>query len=750
MLVKSRGHSVCSLFARDRSAYRRHGRVYGAFSIAGKTTRFWARGHYNLFPFAPPQATPAASSVSEDSWYDCYVGLDTDVDDLMNESSEEEPPFLGGDSDDDFDDAEPSARSSSRHAAAPQRGGGPGQGRGRSGGPGRGRGRASGRGKGGVDLPSPPKLGVWKVVSSEEFPGLPEPQTTMQPKLAVGPLADHLNGRSRPMDIFNLFISNTDVKEWTKNSNFYAAAKGMGGEVYYPAWKPLSEGEVWSALGLILRQGIAPSPQFYYMFSRAPRNPWGGPDVQNAWPGGLKRWKEFKAAFHIACERKPAEGKLKKLEPWHSRLRDRVENAVIPCSVGSIDEATQGFQGRDADTAMHKDKAEGQGWQADCLAFENYIWTWFWRHEAAPKMVMGMAPLHQRCLWLLSRLKSKHPSFAGLKLWCDNLYLSHTFCVVAKEEGRPWPATYINGTVRKGGRGVPDGVKMVEEDEQKGSLRTLTAMSDDGVAVIACSDQKPVYFMGTTLQKLSKREVKGYDVWDHAALTNRHVGKEMLNVQESYNHGMNAVDAADQLSNNYRTDHRWSRARKPWWSQFHWLLRRAMVSAYTTHKLLCRRQSIKPMSHMVFHRTVMNSCFAMAGRLAEKRKKPSKAPESPEKRTRGDHSASLQRHADEEEKTSARAPRLTSAALAGLPRYDGLFHPVEDVPQGRGDKKRTCACCRLRARLETPAKTASGSTPQKRAHLRCVTCGVYFCGGSCFTAFHTAGGALDDDKSLSS
>ena len=150
------------------------------------------------------------------------------------------------------------------------------------------------------------------------------------------------------------------------------------------------------------------------------------------------------------------------------------------------------------------------------------------------------------------------------------------------------------------------------------------------------------------------------------------------------------------------------------------------------------------MSHCDFHVSVMQACFDMPATLAKKRKKRKRTPESPEKRTRGEHDASAKRHAEEDKRNADRAPSLTAKGLQDMPRFDGRFHGVEDIRQGRSDPRRTCQWCRYKQNHGCGSPDTSKSSQGNRAHLRCATCKVYFCSGSCFTDFHSAGAALNE------
>jgi len=595
----------------------------------------------------------------------------------------------------------------------------------------------------GGDICEPALDADWELVDIDKFEGNPNVEAFRgHTKLLRNDKATKLGPDSPPFAFFPLFIEEKDVKEWTRFSNIYGHASSMGASYeggYYKYWKGWTESDIYHALGKLYLGGINPTPREVDVFSKPPKSYMGNVDVINAWgPENCeRRWKEFKASFHVCDATAPkTHNKLRKIEPFHSRLRDRCERYVIPCGEGSIDECTQGFQGRDMDTKQHKDKAEGTGWQADCLAFENYIWSWHWRHQS---VVQGkydcgklVSNLHARCLWLLTRLKKAYPSQDHYTIWCDNLYLSLKFCREAALEGKDWPTCYVNGTCRKGGRGVPLKVMQEENKTKLGTLETKIAVHESGVAVVSVYDAKQVYFMGRHIPKVAKMIARSYDRWDMASLRTVTVERERLTIQTDYNYGMNPVDNADQLANNYRTDHKWVRNRKPWWSQFHWCLRRAMVSAYKVYTIMCHDEGVKkPLTHSEFHQAVVASLLAV-GKEATKRKREEED-DNGLKRTRAlqkDQDEAAMKATSPASKTSRIRPNSMAAVRSKA--ASGYFHPIS-VPNGEA----RCQWCKFMPKTsENGGDTKSGDQKRPRAQIFCDTCALNFCGPICFTNYH--------------
>lgn len=559
------------------------------------------------------------------------------------------------------------------------------------------------------------------------------------PQLA-GPAKD-ISWDDHPYKSFSLFITEGDWKLITKNSNLYQVCKGAGAADYYTNMQPFSVAEIKAGHGILVDNGISPSPRVQYKFQDPVKSPWGSARIKRAWPKGQRRWQEFRSFLHIAHPLKEGDTKLRKIEPLHSHIRDRCETCVEPGQKMAFDEATCGFQGRDSDTLQHKDKAEGQGWQADMLGPHGYPWTWFWRHEKVPTVLPGFTVLWQRCFWMFRRLKIRYPLNDHYDTTADNLFISKNFLSAAKEPPIPeLPHIYINGTARSNYANFPACIKFASDNSKLETLETRLAVSTDGVCCYAIYDKKAVYFMGTSWPKFTKFATKTYNKWDSAEQMVRVITKWRTSIQQQYNFEMNAVDVIDQVMNVYRPDHSWWQNQKPWWALWIWCLRIALCAGYKVHVLACRDAKKRPISHLMYHKMVSDWLLGVG---VNKKKRirsqshPCIEPIPTEPANISEAVDALRALPCTVIETEFDLTILTEQSIRHVPRLDGTFHPITTQVSNR-QMKRECQWCRFKYdKLNIRHENAKR---QVRAHLKCDTCRILFCTPECYTEFHTKEG----------
>ena len=125
-------------------------------------------------------------------------------------------------------------------------------------------------------------------------------------------------------------------------------------------------------------------------------------------------WLEWKAHFHISDPRvAPKFGteqwdELHKVRPLLERFLQKCLANVKGGRKASIDEITIGFQGHSARLKMQcgKFKRAGDGFQADAIVLEGgYLLSLVFRGDnTVPVFEKKNSPLHNRCLWLLSKM----------------------------------------------------------------------------------------------------------------------------------------------------------------------------------------------------------------------------------------------------------------------------------------------------------------------------------------------------------
>jgi hypothetical protein len=195
----------------------------------------------------------------------------------------------------------------------------------------------------------------------------------------------------------------------------------------------------------------------------------------------------------------------------------------------------------------------------------------------------GCGQLHSRMLFLFDMFKDKW-HVVGM----DNLYLSLRFCreaYVGKNQ------VLIHGVTRKKNRGLPACVIQEEEKNEKkaalvrGTTKAAVLENDPqcpNVVAFSVYDTKPVHILTTSVTSLRwiEKQRKVYDPQEGQCLMMKYLRP---NVIDDYNNGMNGVDVADQLRNQYRFDH-WMRKRKWWWSFWFWGIQVSLVNSYLLYK----------------------------------------------------------------------------------------------------------------------------------------------------------------------
>ena len=155
-------------------------------------------------------------------------------------------------------------------------------------------------------------------------------------------------------------------------TNEYAASKGAGKSTFWKEWKPFDAPEIMAGCGLLLRAGVAPTPQIELVFkdpSMTMSFVWGDERVHKVWTGegcggSARRFVQFRSFLHIQnwneSEYKktdPATGEFVKLdwktkgpmakcEPMMSYCRYKWSKGWLPGKSLSLDEMTLGFKGR--------------------------------------------------------------------------------------------------------------------------------------------------------------------------------------------------------------------------------------------------------------------------------------------------------------------------------------------------------------------------------------------------------------------
>ncbi|KAK3245724.1 hypothetical protein CYMTET_44726 [Cymbomonas tetramitiformis] len=146
---------------------------------------------------------------------------------------------------------------------------------------------------------------------------------------------------SEPLDYFNAFIPKVERhSKWKQHSNVYATTQGASTDKC-PNFKPFSAAEIDINVGLLIRNGLSPVPDFRYNFTPPSSNFVFGDDrVIAALSGGYGRYKEFRAFFHLQDPRlaEPPDQPFWKLKPIFDVVRTNIEELWYLGKHVSLDE----------------------------------------------------------------------------------------------------------------------------------------------------------------------------------------------------------------------------------------------------------------------------------------------------------------------------------------------------------------------------------------------------------------------------
>ena len=222
------------------------------------------------------------------------------------------------------------------------------------------------------------------------------------------------------------------------------------------------------------------------------------------------------------------------------------------------------------------------------------------RNHPPPRKYNKFSALHARCMALFDTLKDEYHHIGF-----DNLYNSAAFCREAfLHEKKP----LVHGVTRKGGQGIPPCVQQEEVTSRttlwsvRGTVKVAKLEGDSKCPCLLASsvyDTKPVHYLSMCSPKVEwiVKEKPVYNVDTQRTEMMRFL---RLNQIDTYNHGMNDVDAADQLRGSYRMDH-WMRKRKWWWSIMFWAVGVTLTNSYLIYKKLCEEENKQPaFSHYKF------------------------------------------------------------------------------------------------------------------------------------------------------
>ena len=259
------------------------------------------------------------------------------------------------------------------------------------------------------------------------------------------PTNKDLKSTTHPFEYMDEFYPKSFREQEVTNSKRYRGFLKLMDNDVYPGAADMTLATNALAHSTLLLQGLNPVPSQRHLHT-------SGFAIKGHRAADLlsrDEWKAWKAHFHVSNPQvSPKYGtrewdELHKVRPL---LDDFLRNCLKNVKGGrkaSLDEITIGFQGHSARLKQRcgKFKNAGDGFQADAIVLEGgYILFLIFRGDnTTPTFCGKFSPLHNRCLWLFSKMGGD-----GGEVYWDNLYPSRDVAqAVAK--GGEYTTTYPAG-----------------------------------------------------------------------------------------------------------------------------------------------------------------------------------------------------------------------------------------------------------------------------------------------------------------
>ena len=254
--------------------------------------------------------------------------------------------------------------------------------------------------------------------------------------------------------------------------------------------------------------------------------------------------------------------------------------------------------------------------QADALVLENgyLLFLVFRGDNTVPVFEKKFSPLHNRCLWLISKMLNN-----GGELYWDNLYPSRDVAAAISAGGKyegtvpagphagetitiTVPKTGTCGTARtnrgidpncrqpaKDGKGAlsPKQIEELKAKPLEERVKSSMTKSEPRVLCVSVFDNGPVHMISTIHKDGDKIVTIMRNRWDAAEHKVKPMPIERLMLIDEYNHTMDFVDIFDQLGHYYNLDgHVW-RDRKWWMPIFKSIFKASCDQGYVVYKRVC-------------------------------------------------------------------------------------------------------------------------------------------------------------------
>lgn len=360
------------------------------------------------------------------------------------------------------------------------------------------------------------------------------------------------------------------------------------------------------------------------------------PELQDYWSTGWsshipffsqvmprKRFMNIFWLLHVSCERDGLPPRrIDKVKSFLDPLLHQFQTHYKPSHNISGDETMVGFRGRFAPLQYIPNKPEKYGIKAFTLAdsangymLNILVYTGADTLDEADPDYRSLPQPGRVVLHLLQPYLDK-----GYHVYTDRYYTSIPLATALEER-----STSFTGTAVRNRTNLPDGIRRpvrLADNEVK-------AYRDDRFLALewrAPSKKKSLVMLST---QSSAQMTTVRRRWNQETI-------EKPVVVNEYNHSMNGVDTADQNSVYYR----FIRKTRKWWRKlFFWLLEVTVVNSYLLYKVHAARLNIRPITHLQFRRSLVESLASRHIQAAPARPLPGR----PRKRQRSSSSQDPER-----------------------------------------------------------------------------------------------------------
>mmetsp|Transcript_14413 Transcript_14413/g.30257 ORF Transcript_14413/g.30257 Transcript_14413/m.30257 type:complete len:556 (-) Transcript_14413:739-2406(-) len=246
------------------------------------------------------------------------------------------------------------------------------------------------------------------------------------------------------------------VSNWTSYTNMKATIAGERGHSVTGRWTNMTNDDVRRFLGVIILDGLNPSPEMTAKFRSQSQDLIQGNDFihNNCGPDASRRYEMFRHYFGaqdpITSPPPRAECPNYKVHEFFNWLRYIWKKAWDLGPIVSADEQTCTMHGKSQyKTRCGKYKRIGDGIQTDAIADDGYTWDFYFRNEPVNSkwIKKGLSPMHARLLHMFENFRD---SFHVVNMY--NFFNSVNFTI---EAANCKSKVLTQGVLQKSGRGVP-------------------------------------------------------------------------------------------------------------------------------------------------------------------------------------------------------------------------------------------------------------------------------------------------------